>query len=89
MVNHPISIILKTYFTHALIIGRGIPELKKHVLSISLATFFFVLGIIILLEQYLNWGVWFQLEDIHHETFVLSSFALAIGILIGSNFFKK
>ena len=82
-------LILITFFNQALINGRGILELKKYVISISLVAFFFVIGIIILLEQYLNWGVWFQLEDIHHETFALSSFALAIGILIGSNFLKK
>ncbi len=45
--------------------------------------FFIVVGFLILLEQYLNYGVWFQTSDIHHETFALSSFALAIGIFIG------
>ena len=63
--------------------------MKKFFLVIILAAFFFVIGIIILFDQYLNLGVWFQLEDIHHETFALSSFALAIGILIGSNSPKK
>jgi hypothetical protein len=63
--------------------------MKKFFQAIILSTFFVALGIIILLEQYLNFGVWFQLTDIHHETFALSSFALAIGILIGSNFPKK
>ena len=63
--------------------------MKKFLLTIILSTFFVALGIIILLEQYLNYGVWFQLQDIHHETFALSSFALALGIIIGSNFPKK
>ena len=80
---------MQNFFIQNGFTARGNRELKKQFFTISLATFFFVLGIIILLEQYLNWGVWFQLEDIHHETFVLSSFALVIGILIGSNFFKK
>jgi hypothetical protein len=53
------------------------------------AFIFFVVGFLILLEQYLNYGVWFQIKDIHHETFALSSFALAIGILIGSSGCKK
>jgi len=63
--------------------------MKKFFLAIILSTFFVALGIIILLEQYLNYGVWFQLQDIHHETFALSSFALALGIIIGCNFPKK
>jgi len=29
-------------------------------------------------------GVWFQLKDIHHETFVFSATAMGIGILIGA-----
>jgi hypothetical protein len=35
-------------------------------------------------EKYLRIGVWFQLSDLHHESFALLFFALAIGILIGS-----
>ena len=50
---------------------------------------FFMIGFLILLEQYLNYGVWFQIMDIHHETFALSSFALAIGILIGLSGCKR
>ena len=63
--------------------------MKKFFLTIMLTAFFFIIGFVILLEQYLNFGVWFQLEDIHHVTFVLFSFALALGILIGSNFPEK
>ena len=44
---------------------------------------FFVIGLLILLDQYIQVGVWFQFADIHHETFALSSFALGIGILVG------
>ncbi len=63
--------------------------MKKYLTSITLATIFLVIGITILLDQYLNYGIWFQLTDLHHETFALSSFALAIGILIGSNYPKN
>ena len=63
--------------------------MKKFFLAIILAVFFFFLGIIILLDQYLNIGIWFQLKDIHHETFAISSFALATGVLIGSFISKK
>jgi len=63
--------------------------LKKHLTAVFLAAFFFALGIVILLDQYLNIEIWFQIKDIHHETFALSSFALATGILIGSIFPKN
>jgi len=63
--------------------------LKKHLITVFLAAFFFVIGIIILLDQYLNIEIWFELKDLHHETFALSSFALAIGIILGSNLPKN
>ena len=53
------------------------------------ALIFLMIGFLILLEQYLNYGVWFQVKDIHHETFALSSFTLAIGILIGLSDCKR
>lgn len=58
-------------------------------IAIFISILFLVVGFLILLEQYLVYGVWFQSSDIHHETFAVSSFALAIGILIGSNFCRK
>ncbi len=63
--------------------------MNKHLIAIVLVAFFFIVGIIILLEQYLSYGVWFQVKDVHHETFAIASFALAVGILIGSNYPKK
>ncbi|GAG97839.1 unnamed protein product [marine sediment metagenome] len=63
--------------------------MKKHLIAVFLTAFFFVIGIIILLDQYLNIGVWFQFKDIHHETFAISSFALAIGIILGSTIPKN
>jgi hypothetical protein len=54
--------------------------LKRHLILIT--TFIF-LGFLLLLHQKSTWGVWFQIEDIHHETFALMSFAAAFGILIG------
>ena len=63
--------------------------MNKHLTSIVSIAFFLILGIAILLEQYLNIGVWFQVKDIHHETFAIASFALALGILIGSNYPKN
>ena len=58
----------------------------KNWITVSFSMLFFVVGFLILLNQYLRIGIWLQLRDLHHETFALSSFALAIGILIGSNF---
>jgi len=63
--------------------------MNKNWLVIFLSALFFVVGFLILLDQYLQIGIWFQLKDIHHETFTLSSFALAIGILIGSYSTRK
>jgi len=63
--------------------------MNKHLIAIVLVALFFIVGIIILLEQYLSYGVWFQVKDVHHETFAIASFALAVGILIGSNYPKK
>ncbi len=51
----------------------------------SVSFSFFVIGFLVLLQQYLSIGIWFQVHDIHHEALAMSSFALAVGILIGSN----
>jgi hypothetical protein len=58
-------------------------------IAVSLAMLFFVIGFLVSLDQYFSIGIWFQLRDLHHETFALSSFTLAIGILIGSSFATK
>jgi hypothetical protein len=42
----------------------------------------FVLAILILFEQKVTFEVWFQTNDLHHETFVLAP--IALGFLIGS-----
>ena len=63
--------------------------MDKKWIGVFLSILFFVVGFLILFEQYLNYGVWFESIQIHHETFALSSFALAVGILIGLNFCKK
>jgi hypothetical protein len=50
--------------------------------------FFFAVGFLILYDNYTRVGIWFQLSDLHHETFAISAFALAIGILIGAKIKK-
>jgi len=67
----------------------GEKVMDKKWMAVSLSILFFVVGFLIMLEQYLNFGVWFQIKDVHHETFALSSFTLAIGIIIGLNFCRK
>jgi hypothetical protein len=47
------------------------------------AFLFFVLAFLILYQQEVAFGVWFELSDLHHETFALSSISLGIGVLIG------
>ncbi len=49
----------------------------------ALAYMSFLIGFLILLDQYYNSGVWFQLADIHHETLAIGFFSLGIGILLG------
>ncbi len=50
--------------------------------------FFFAVGFLILYDNYNRVGIWFQLSDLHHETFAMASVALAIGILIGAKIKK-
>ena len=57
--------------------------MKKSFFPSILVGVFLIIGVGILFEQYWNYGVWFELNDIHHETFALTSFALAMGIIIG------
>ncbi len=52
--------------------------------AVLVASVFFVLAFLILLEQQVSFGVWFQMRDLHHETFALSFAALGLGVLIGA-----
>jgi len=36
----------------------------------KLAILFLALAFLIALHQYLNWGVIFEIEDVHHELFI-------------------
>ena len=53
-------------------------------IAFAFSLLFAIVGFLILLHHYLLVDIWFEVEDLHHETFVLSSFALAIGVLIGA-----
>ncbi|NIU39505.1 hypothetical protein GWN65_05955 [Candidatus Bathyarchaeota archaeon] len=49
----------------------------------KLAFISFLMGFLILLEQVVTYGVWFEIDDIHHETFAVAFFALGVGIILG------
>jgi hypothetical protein len=53
-------------------------------IAVLVAVVFFVLAFLILFQQKVTFGVWFQISDLHHETFALASVALGLGVLIGS-----
>jgi hypothetical protein len=48
------------------------------------AAIFFGLAFLILLHQEITFGVWFQLKDLHHETFAIAAVAMGLGVLLGS-----
>jgi hypothetical protein len=52
--------------------------------AVLVAAVFFVFAFLILYQQKITFGFWFQIGDLHHETFALASVALGLGILIGS-----
>ncbi|HLN46558.1 MAG TPA: hypothetical protein VK209_12705 [Candidatus Sulfotelmatobacter sp.] len=58
-------------------------KLNWIILSLTVAFLFFV-GFLILQDQFTQIGFWFQFSDLHHETFALILFALAVGIIIGA-----
>jgi len=52
--------------------------------AVLVAAFFFAAAVLILYEQKLSFGLWFQVSDLHHETFAIASAALGVGIIIGA-----
>ncbi len=48
------------------------------------AAVFFILGLTVLMQQQLVYGVFFQLKDLHHETIALDLIIFGLGILVGS-----
>jgi hypothetical protein len=58
--------------------------LFKRWVAVLIAIVFFAVAFLILFQQKETFGVWFQIEDIHHETFAIAAVALGLGVLIGS-----
>jgi hypothetical protein len=63
--------------------------LKNQQVAVIVACAFFLAAFLILLQQEISFGVWFQITDVHHETFALASAALGAGVLIGSAIERK
>jgi hypothetical protein len=58
--------------------------------AVALAILFVAVALLILYQQYVTYGVFFQLSDaFHHEAFAMSAAALGIGILIGASIVSK
>jgi len=51
--------------------------------AVALAILSFVAAFLILYQQYVTFGEFFQLGDVHHESFAMSAVSLGIGILVG------
>ncbi|MCL5877097.1 MAG: hypothetical protein M1540_04720 [Candidatus Bathyarchaeota archaeon] len=56
----------------------------KRWVPVLIAAVFFAVAFVILLDQKISFGLWFQITDLHHETFALAAVALGIGVLVGS-----
>jgi polysaccharide pyruvyl transferase WcaK-like protein len=52
--------------------------------AVLVAAVFFAVAFLILYQQKVTFGLWFQVSDLHHETFAIASAALGIGVLIGA-----
>jgi len=63
--------------------GYGIMKLNWIVLALTVLAFV-IAGLLIMYDQYNRIGVWFQMADLHHETFALFAFGLSIGTVIGA-----
>jgi hypothetical protein len=56
---------------------------------VLIAVFFFMFAFLIQLHQKLTFGLWFQISDLHHETFAIAAVAMGVGVLVGSAITKS
>ncbi len=54
-----------------------------------IAAFFFAFAFLIQLQQKLTFGLWFQISDLHHETFAIAAVAMGLVVLVGSAITKS
>jgi uncharacterized membrane protein YidH (DUF202 family) len=50
--------------------------------SNMLAAFLIILGFLVSFHQYLNYGTWFEIKDIHHELFTVALIFAGVIILV-------
>jgi cytochrome c biogenesis protein CcdA len=53
-----------------------------------LALVFFVLGIAIMFEQFLVYGTWWSMDQVHHESFSMAAWGMAI-VFFAVSFMKR
>jgi hypothetical protein len=63
---------------------NGVFMNNRWIAPVLVAAVFFVLAFLILFQQKVTFGLWFQISDLHHETFAIASVALGLGVLIGA-----
>jgi hypothetical protein len=52
--------------------------------AVLISAAFFAFGFLILAHQKLTFGLWFQIGDLHHETFAIAAVMFGLGALVGS-----
>jgi hypothetical protein len=52
--------------------------------AVLIAAVFFTVAFLIMLQQKLTFGLWFQIGDLHHETFAIAAVLFGLGVLVGS-----
>ena len=72
------------YFSDALLVVCWDKMSRNRWVVVLVAVVFFILGFLVLLQQRLTWGVWFELKDLHHETIAVDLIIFGVGILVGS-----
>jgi hypothetical protein len=56
----------------------------NRLIAVLVAAVFFAAAFLILYQQKLSFGLWFQIGDLHHETFAIACAALGVGLIIGA-----
>jgi hypothetical protein len=63
--------------------------LSNRWVAVLIAAVFFTVAFLIMLQQKLTFGLWFQIGDLHHETFAIAAVAMGLGVLVGSAITKN
>lgn len=54
-----------------------------------LGIFFLITALCIFVHQYMVWNIWWEWEDLHHETWIIVCIVIGIISLIASLVIKK